>query len=216
MEQPRDYYYKVIVVGINGVGKTCYIRKLVHDTFNQEYKCTIGVDFSLKTFNVGDDAIVRLQLYDIAGQELFGQMTRVYYKESYAAFVVMDVSQVSEDSLDTDELDLSLENAIKWKKDIDRKVYIPGTTEPIPTVLLANKCDLIKEENRERLEKKLDAFCAEYGFVKYFLTSAQDGTNVNEAARFIVDHILEIDPQTQAENDSLDISGGSKGSGGCC
>lgn len=55
-------------------------------------------------------------------------MTRVYYKEAVGAFVVFDVTRIS-----------TYEAVKKWKHDIDAKVTIPGTEDPIPVVLLANK-----------------------------------------------------------------------------
>ena len=46
----------------------------------QTYKPTIGVDFALKVINWDPTTLIRLQLWDIAGQERFGTMTRVYYR----------------------------------------------------------------------------------------------------------------------------------------
>lgn len=70
---------------------------------------------------------MRLQLWDIAGQERFGSMTRVYYKEAVGAFVVFDVTRAA-----------TLEAVHKWKVDLDSKVVLPDG-RAIPTVLLANK-----------------------------------------------------------------------------
>jgi GTPase SAR1 family protein len=51
---------------------------------------------------------VYLQLWDIAGQERYGNLTRVYYKEAVAAFVVFDLTRNS-----------SFESVKRWKDDID-------------------------------------------------------------------------------------------------
>ena len=45
------------------------------------------------------------------GQERFGNMTRVYYKEAVGAFIVFDVTRVN-----------TFDAVQKWKKDIDEKV----------------------------------------------------------------------------------------------
>ena len=62
-----------------------------------------------------------------AGQERFGNMTRVYYKEAVGAFIVFDVTRVS-----------TFEAVQKWKHDIDSKVHLPNG-DKVPVVLLANK-----------------------------------------------------------------------------
>ena len=58
-----------------------------------------------------EDTDVRLQLWDIAGQERFGNMTRVYYKDAVAAFVVFDVTRAE-----------SFQAVQRWKDDLDSKV----------------------------------------------------------------------------------------------
>merc|ERR1712125_14883 len=119
----NEYLYKVLVVGDIGTGKTSIIKRYVHNIFSMHYKSTIGVDFALKVINWDENSVVRLQLWDIAGQERFGNMTRVYYKEAVGAFVVFDVTRVS-----------TFEAVQKWKSDIDAKVFL-SDNRPIPVVL---------------------------------------------------------------------------------
>merc|ERR1719420_1766205 len=105
-----EYLYKVLVVGDIGTGKTSIIKRFVHNIFSMHYKSTIGVDFALKVINWDANTVVRLQPWDIAGQERFGNMTRVYYKEAVGAFLVFDVTRA--DSFSAVE---------KWKIDLDSK-----------------------------------------------------------------------------------------------
>ncbi|KAM5164083.1 ras-related protein Rab-32 [Mantella aurantiaca] len=174
----REYLFKVLVIGELGVGKTSIIKRYVHQLFSQHYRATIGVDFALKVINWDGKTLVRLQLWDIAGQERFGNMTRVYYKEAVGAFVVFDVSRIS-----------TFEAITKWKSDLDSKVYLPSGG-PIPAILLANKCDQ-KKENSMQSPSQLDHFCKENGFVAWFETSAKDNVNIDEAARCLVENILQ-------------------------
>lgn len=77
--QKREYLYKVLVIGELGTGKTSFIKRYVHQFFSQNYRATIGVDFALKVLNLGD-LVVRLQLWDVAGQERYGNLySKLYF-----------------------------------------------------------------------------------------------------------------------------------------
>ena len=77
-----------------------------------------------------------------------GAALQVYYKEAVGAIVVYDVNRAP-----------TFEAVKKWKNDIDNKVMIP--TGMIPTILLANKCDLLKDPvDKAELMK----FCADNDF----------------------------------------------------
>jgi len=207
-----EYLYKVLVVGDIGTGKTSIIKRFVHNIFSMHYKSTIGVDFALKVINWDAKTVVRLQLWDIAGQERFGNMTRVYYKEAVGAFVVFDVTRVN-----------TFEAVAKWKNDIDCKVTLPPDDKPIPVVLLANKCDLAKE-GFARNAAQMDKYCEEHGFAGWEETSAKDNINIDKAARLLVSKILERTkgeipdtPDGEGKFKVTDDGGGKKGSeGGCC
>ncbi|XP_075956753.1 ras-related protein Rab-38 [Anarhichas minor] len=179
----KEHLYKILVIGDLGVGKTSIIKRYVHHNFSPNYRATIGVDFALKVLN-WDQETVRLQLWDIAGQERFGNMTRVYYREAMGAFIVFDVTRPA-----------SFEAITKWKEDLDSKLTL-ANGKPVATVLLANKCD----EGRDVLTNngiKMEQFCQENGFVGWYETSAKENINIDEAANCLVKHII------ASENDML-------------
>jgi len=180
-ETLEEYVYKILVVGDLSCGKTSIIHRYVNDTFSNTYRATIGVDFALKTLKWDSKTSIRLQLWDIAGQERFGHMTRVYYKEAVGAFIVYDVTR-----------EKTFQAVTKWKADIDENLSTENSS--IPVVLLANKCDLLEEPLQKDV---LDKFCQEHGFIGWFETSAKDNINVNEAGTFLVEHILKNDPKAQ-------------------
>ncbi|XP_076261750.1 RAS oncogene family member Rab32 isoform X2 [Rhynchophorus ferrugineus] len=176
----KDHLYKILVIGDLGTGKTSLIKRYVHRFFTQHYRATIGVDFALKVLNWDEHTVIRLQLWDIAGQERYGNMTRVYYKEAVGAFIVFDVTRRT-----------TFESVINWKTDLDSKAQLPDGS-PIPCILLANKCDQPKEGLITN-SAKMDEYCKNNGFTAWMETSAKDNINVDECAKVLIEKILELD-----------------------
>ncbi|XP_017044691.1 ras-related protein Rab-32 isoform X2 [Drosophila ficusphila] len=194
----REHLYKILVIGELGTGKTSFIKRYVHQFFSQNYRATIGVDFALKVLQWDANTIVRLQLWDIAGQERFGNMTRVYYKEAVGAFIVFDVTRSG-----------TFDCVSKWKEDLDSKVQLPDGS-PIPCILLANKCDQEKQGIITQPEK-MDEYVRENGFAGWFETSAKENINIDEAARALVNKILINDKLISADladGDKFNLSTG--------
>lgn len=174
--QTSEHLFKVLVVGEASTGKTSFIKRYVHHFFSRAYKATIGVDFALKTLQIGD-ALVRLQLWDIAGDERFGSMTRVYYKDAVGAFLVFDVNRPK-----------TFESIMRWKVDLDSKVSLSdGST--IPCLLLANKCDLVQRSAED--EDALKKFAKQNNFIDCVYTSPKDNINIEEAVKKLVMNILD-------------------------
>lgn len=175
VNQTSEHLFKVLIVGQASTGKTSFVKRYVHQFFSRHYKATIGVDFALKTLQFNENTTVRLQLWDIAGQDRFNSMTRVYYRDAVGAFLVFDASKPR------------LEPVIGWKRELDAKVSLSdGST--IPCLLLANKCDLVERTREE--EEELKEFAKKHGFIGYLYTSPKDNINVEQAAKVLVMEIM--------------------------
>ncbi|XP_059483116.1 ras-related protein Rab-32-like isoform X2 [Neocloeon triangulifer] len=172
----RELLFKFLIVGEFGVGR-----------FSPTYKITIGADFSLKQLRWNRTTKINLQLWDIAGHERYGYMTRVYYKYAVAAAVVFDVSRME-----------TFQLAHKWIQDIREKVTMPDGS-PIPIVLLANKSDLTEGIIQTDV---ISRYCREYAIGAWFITSAKDNVNIDEAMGYLVEQVLEM-KAVEATKDSI-------------
>ncbi|GAM20220.1 hypothetical protein SAMD00019534_033950 [Acytostelium subglobosum LB1] len=206
----QQHLYKILVIGDYAVGKTSIIKRYCTGQFSPNYKLTIGVDFAVKEIEWDKNTSVSLQLWDIAGHERFGTMTRVYYKYAIAAIIVFDLTRQT-----------TFEAVTKWRDDINSKVVL-GNQEPIPVLLLANKCD-IKDANIDK--EMLDNFVKEHNFIGWYPTSAQSDININEAMLFLTGKVLDVaktnQPPKQIDNSLLNLKenekpNNAKQQGGCC
>lgn len=170
-----DVVKKVLMVGESNAGKTSLVKRYTQGAFQPACKPTVGVDFALKVVQFRD-AQVKLQLWDIAGQEHGGRMSRVYFHSAVGAMVVCDVTRKG-----------GLQGALEWKKEIDSKVFLGASAKTIPCVLLLNKCDLGKPQSTR---EEMNAFCEEHGFVAWFETSAKDGRNINISFARLVEEVM--------------------------
>lgn len=177
VQHGSEHLFKVVVIGESSTGKTSFIKRSVYNLFISDYRATIGIDFALKVVNYDDSTLIRLQLWDIAGQERFGSMTRAYYKDAVGAFLVYDVNR-----------EKTLHSLLKWKSDLDSKVSLSdGST--IPCLLLANKCDLI-EEATEDYDEMLREFVRKNDFIGYLYTSPKENINIEEAVQMLIMDIM--------------------------
>ena len=86
-----DYSFKMIVVGDAGVGKSCLTSKASKGIFEETYAATIGFEFL--AFNVKiNDKVVKLQIWDTCGQEIYRSLISSFYKNSSLAMMVYAIN----------------------------------------------------------------------------------------------------------------------------
>jgi Ras-related protein Rab-8A len=88
---------KVIVVGEMGVGKSEFLQWGIHSRDGETYAplmsgSTICFDFFPTTRNVGNNATLRINFIDTAGQEQFHAITESNYRGAVAIVFMFDVT----------------------------------------------------------------------------------------------------------------------------
>ena len=91
------------------------------------FRATIGADFLAKIVKWNENLTLRLQLWDIAGQDRFSLLSRSFYQDAAGAFIVSDLSRAE-----------TLDAVISWKEELDNKVRMADGSK-LPCFLLANK-----------------------------------------------------------------------------
>jgi small GTP-binding protein len=89
-DAPSSYFdllMKILIVGNSSVGKTNLLNRLAGQRFCNSYVSTIGLDFKVKSMQVGDK-VVKLQMWDTAGQERFRTLPKTYFKSASIVILV--------------------------------------------------------------------------------------------------------------------------------
>lgn len=85
-----DYCFKVIIIGDYKVGKTTLLCKYTGREL-PSINNSVSVDFRVKTLHRGDKK-VKLQIWDIGGQERFRTAVSSYYRGASGVVLVYDVT----------------------------------------------------------------------------------------------------------------------------
>ena len=164
-----DIKFKIMVIGESKVGKTSVIKKYTQNKFGGVYLTTVGVDFQDKIINI-DDRKIRLQIWDTAGQERFRNITKNYFNSSNGFLLIYDITDKE-----------SLEHLNFWNAQI--QLNAPAKSK---SVLLGNKCDL---EGSRAVSIEEGKIFAEKNKIKFFETSAKNGTNIDQAFEYLANEI---------------------------
>ncbi len=159
-----DYLFKTIIVGDGAVGKTALSLRFTEDKFQDSYKMTIGVDFSIKRMVMGGKK-VKIQLWDTGGQERFSKIRPLYYRGALGCLIVFDVTNK-----------VSFGNLDMWFKEVQDNCIT------IPILIIGNKIDL---KNRQVSTAQGKYFASkkskELGYrIPYLETSAKTGETIKK------------------------------------
>ncbi|MBN3275018.1 RASEF protein, partial [Polyodon spathula] len=163
--QEPGQMYRLVLAGDAGAGKSSFLLRLCMNEFRGNIPTTLGVDFQMKKLLV-DGERTMLQIWDTAGQERFRSIAKSYFRKAHGVLLLYDVTS-----------DRSFLNIREWIDEIR-----DSTDNPIPLILIGNKCDLraempesscVNTAHGEKLAMTYNSLFCE--------TSAKDGTNVVEA-----------------------------------
>ncbi len=153
--------FKILLLGDGAVGKTSVVRRFVHKKFDASYLMTIGMEPYTRYETINGISIC-YSLWDIAGQEKFRSMRRIFLQGASGTLLVFDITRRE-----------SFDNIAKWheesmKEEPDQKV-----------ILVGNKNDL-KDKRKIKFHEGVEK-SNELGCIDYIETSALTGEKVEEA-----------------------------------
>lgn len=194
-EKDYDYIFKLLIIGDSHVGKSSLLMKYIDNDFDDDFNTTIGVDFRIKQVDI-DDKIVKLQIWDSAGQDRFKTITTLYYKNCHGIMIVFDLTDRK-----------SFDNVKMWLKEIEKYCNI----ENVPKILVGNKNDL--DEYRKISFEEIIEFANSID-IKYVETSAKCDKNIEKAfaelSREIRMEFKRIDKFFGKKNDSVKLDNKSR------
>ena len=188
---PEDYpqydlSFKIIFIGDSGVGKSCLTSKAVKNTFEDYYQATVGFEFL--TFNLKlNDKVIKLQIWDTCGQEIYKSLITNFYRNSSLAVVIY--------AIDNRE---SFKHAENWLRDLREQA-----NPDVRIFLVGNKADL--EEARKITRDEGEKYKIDQNLDLFMETSAKTGQNARnvliEAAKLLYQDYLKFNENKINSND---------------
>ena len=166
-----QHTFKVLILGDAAVGKSSLVQRFVHGKFERQYLMTIGME-PYTRFEDINGTIICYSLWDIAGEDKFKVMRKMFFQGATGSLVAFDLTRRS-----------SFDKLESWIS--EAKLAAPDQL----LILVGNKNDLVDkrvvtaEEGEEAAEK--------FGCLSYFETSALTGELVTDAFNEIGRNLLQ-------------------------
>jgi len=167
-----DFTFKILLIGDASVGKTSFTKRYCYNIFNPSERLTIGVDFHVKTVELNNKRI-KLQLWDIGGEQRFRFLLPTYCLGANAAFLLFDITRSN-----------TLNNISEWITIVRQK------GGPIPIMLVGSKLDLA--QTQRKVQRDYGIQIAEKNDMASFVEiSAKENLNVDDAFKVLTELTLE-------------------------
>ena len=201
MTEGSEFAFKILLLGDSSVGKTCFLKRYTENTFQDAYLSTIGLEFKYKLVTLEDGIIVKVQLWDTAGEERFRTIAKSYYKGAHGIVLIYDVTNRK-----------TYENIRKWMNQIK-----DDSSSNISIILVANKIDC--ENEYRQVTKEEGKTLAKSNNLPIFEASAKDNINVEESFKYLIEkinqNISNISVQTTTKL-NIDNKNKKQEKKGCC
>ena len=157
-----DYTLKVLLLGDTNAEKNAFTKRYCYNIFNPSGRLTIGVDFHVKTIDLNGKK-VKLQIWDIGGEERFRFLLPTYCLGANAAFLLYDITRPQ-----------TLDSINEWTHIVRQK------GGDIPIMLIGTKLDLT--EDYRKVPREYGIQIAQKNKISAFgEVSAKTGQNINTA-----------------------------------
>ena len=155
---------KVVLLGEQGVGKTCIINRFISDEFNENTMSSLSAQFISKTIELKDiKKFIKFEIWDTAGQEKFHSLAKIFYRDAKVICLVYDITDRE-----------SFENLKSYWYESELKLNLKKL--PILAVV-GNKNDLY--ENKELEENVAEDFAKSIHAIFQY-TSAKNSSGIEE------------------------------------
>ena len=168
-----DKSLKIVLLGESMVGKSSIVHRICEGKFIEHLSPTISIEYFNYTTRVNKDLIIRMQIWDTAGQEKFDSIVKQYYQSSDFGIYIYAIDDLQ--SFD------KLKDWVYKAKD--------NNSNDMKSILLGNKSDL--ESNRKVSSYEGENFAKENKFVLFREISCKND-NDSEKILEVFDEISRI------------------------
>ena len=168
MSQPN--IVKIVILGTSGVGKSSIINRYIYDHWDKDMQTTLGAAFLDKTLTYRGKHF-KFQIWDTAGQEKYGPLAQMYYRDADVAILVYDVTEKS-----------SFSGMKAWHTELKEK-----GPKNIILAIVGNKIEM-----EDEIITKIDGeiYASKHNAI-FKATSAKENQGINELFDCILDQLLD-------------------------